>query len=246
MNLEEAVSEVGLLLNDANHDRWSIDKIMFQLNEGQKAVQSDARFLKDSETLTPTADVAAVSLNARVMDIIRVSIQRSNGKIVPLDGTSKEALDFDEPNWQNLDSGTPRKWWFEARTNTLNLVPPPDSANAITNGLIVDEIQFMATITYPSDSLFEGIGSTSPYHKSVVHYATAALWMQDATPEALAKAKFHMSGDMDSPGQYELYMKKIMRRYDNPTDVPARIKWRPQGGRLGRTGTYSKDNPMGL
>lgn len=246
MNLTTAVSEIGRYLNDPNNERWTTDAIMVKINEAQKAIQADTRMLKTTETITPVADTSSNSLNARTMDVLRVTITNSNGDKKSIDGTSKEELDYSSPNWENLESGEPATWWFDGRNNLLYLVPKPSSSWAVTNGLSVEEVQYLADITYPTGEFFEGVGATTPYHMAVVHWSVAHCWMEEGTPESLAKGKYHYSGNMDNPGQYELYIKKINKRYDNPTDVPSRIKWKPQGGRLTRTNSLNKSNPMGF
>lgn len=246
MLLSELQAEIGRLLNDPNNTRWTTDVLTKRINEAQTIVQGYTNAVKTLETLTPTANTAAVSLNAKTMDIYRVDIQRTNGDIFQLDGISRETLDFDYPNWMNLDPGEPKAWWYDATNQQLNLVPAPNSANAISNGLRVWEIRKPADLSNASDIPFDSNNQMVPYNMSIVHWVVAQCWMDDGTPEALAKARFHKSGVMtdNGAGQFEQQIMRILSRFDRPESVPETIKWQPTGGRVGATNYPTKGNPF--
>lgn len=244
MNLGELQAECGRLLSDPNNNRWSAAILTKRLNDAGSDIQSITNAIKTEEALTPTANVGAVSLDDSTINITRVSIQRSNGNIFPLDGLNREELDFRYPNWQNLDAGEPFAYWYDGSTNDLNLVPPPDSNNVIASGLSVWEVRKPSDMSNPTDIPFDSNTAMVPYHMALVHWAVAQCWMDDGTPEALAKSHFHKSGDIDHPGQYELHLKRIMQNFDSPIDVPTKILWKPQGGRLGMYGMPTKSYPF--
>ena len=242
MNLSELQQEIGRLLNDADNTRWSASILTTRINEAQTIVQGYTRALKTDDTLTPTANTQAVTLDADTMDIIRVVIQRQDGDQFQLEGTTEDDLDFDYPNWRNLDAGEPKAWFYKGSNQTLNLVPKPDANNAISNGLIVTGIHKPPSLSASSDIPFNSNNQLVPYHMSIVHWVVAQCYLDDGTPEALAKSKFHRSGAMARPGEFETQIMRILAQFDSP-QVPTRIKFRLQGGRIG---PYypSKTNPL--
>ena len=210
----------------------------------QIAVQAYTNAVKTKETLTPVAATATVSLDSDVMDIIRVDIQRTSGDWVKLRGYLRDQLDFEFPNWQQEDDGEPKLYWWDGTNQQINLVPAPDSANAISSGLRVWEVQKPADMDDSADVPFSSNAAMIPYHMAIAHWTVAQCWLDDATPEAIAKSKTHRSGVLLRPGLFELEIKKILAKFDVPEDIPARILWRPQGGRVGSSG-MSKTNPLG-
>lgn len=244
MILSSLQAEIGRLLADPNNDRWSASVLTSRINEAQTEVQGLTNAVKTKETLTPVVNTRTVALDDDVLDIIRVDITRSDGRVEELPGISREELDFRYPNWQQETNGAPRLYFYDATLNQVNLVPKPDSANAITNGLFVWESRKPADLASASDVPFDSTTTVIPYHMSIVHWVVAQCWMDDGTPEALGKAKFHKSGDIDRPGQFELQIKKINARYDKPTDIPMNILWKPTGGRIGGS-VPSKSYPLG-
>ena len=244
MTLTEIYEEVGRLLNDVGNTRWITATLLFRANQAATIIQNYANSVKITETLTPTANTAQVTLNAKTMDILRVTFVRSNGDRISKQGTSRFDLDFDFPNWENLDAGEPQTWWYDASNQQINLVPTPDSNNAITNGLEVLEVRTPAAMTTGTDVPFDSNNQMVPYHMAVVHWIVAQCWLDDGTPEALSKAQYHRSGSLDKPGQYEVHIKRLLDNFDVPEDAPTRIKWSPQGGRIGGWGP-TKSNPLG-
>jgi hypothetical protein len=247
VDLQTLQDEIGRLLGDPAHDRWPLDVLTRRINIAQTNVNSYAGALKTKETLTPTASVSAVTLNANTMDINRVDITRTDGTLFSLPGVTRENLDFDYPNWQNLEAGVPVSWWYNASTQELNLIPSPDSANAITNGLFVTEIRKPSDLVNASDIPFDSNNQIVPYHMAVVYWVVAQCWADDGTPEALAKARYFKTGVMTQggAGQYEQEVMRFIARFDRPESVPDHIKYRPTGGRAGSTNYPTHSNPFG-
>lgn len=244
MDVSAIYQECGRLLADPSNDRWSQSTLLTRINMAQTKVLAYTNAVKTKETLTPTATNPEVQLDTDVIDIIRVDIVRSDGDVFKLRGYLREQLDFDFPNWQQLDDGEPLAYWWDGTNQKINLVPAPDSANAITNGLRVWEVQNPTALTSSSDVPFGSNAAMIPYHMAIVHWVVAQCWMDDATPESLAKSKFHRSGLMDRPGQFELEIMRINAKFDTPEDIPARILWRPTGGRLSMGWGDRKANPI--
>jgi hypothetical protein len=244
MNLAGLQSEIGRLLNDPANQRWGADILTTRINLAQTEVMGYTDALKTDESLTPTANVSAVILNANTLDIWEVVITRTNGDQFPLEGMDIFDLDFTYPDWRNWDPGEPKTWYYKGSDQTLNLVPAPDSNAAFASALTVTEIRKPADISVPADIPFDSNNQLVPYHMAIVHWVVAQCWLDDGTPEALAKSQFHRSGMISKPGEYEKQIMRINSQFDSPY-VPRNIKYQKQGGRLGGVYVYSKSNPLG-
>lgn len=244
MDLQGIWEECGRLLNDPLNQRWSQTVLTTRANEAQTIVQGYTKALKTDETLTPTANTQAVTLDADTLDILRVVITRTNGDQFPLEGSTVDELDFNYGDWRNWDPGEPKTWFYDASNQTINLVPKPDSNNAITNGLVVTEIREPVAMSNASDVPFDSNNQLVPYHYAIISYVVSRCWNDDGTPEALSKSKFFRSGSMARPGEFENEIMRINSQFDNPA-VPTNIKYQLQGGRLG-SGFPTKSNPLGF
>lgn len=243
MTLQYIWSESGRLLNDPNNSRWTTTVLTERANKAQTIIQGYAKAVKTTETLTPTANTQAVALNANTLDITKVVITRSNGDQFPMEGTTVDDLDIEYPNWRNLDAGEPKTWFYDGVAQTLNLVPKPDSNNAITNGLEVEEIRKPASMAAAGDVPFDSNAEMEPYEDAIVSWVVSKCWADDGTPEALGKSKFFRSGSMAKPGEFEKELMRIYSQFNNP-QVPTHIHFQKQGGRLSGWGP-SKANPLG-
>lgn len=243
MDLSDLQAEIGRLLNDPNNSRWIPDVLTSRINEAQAIIQGYTNAVKTKETLTPVASTATVSLDSDTMDIVRVVITRSNGDKFPLEGKTREDLDFDYPNWQQWTDGEPQTYFYDATNNQINLVPAPDAANAITNGLEVWEVRKPTDLSASVDVPFDSTNTMIPYHMAIVHWVVAQCWLDDGTPEAIAKSRAHRSNSLNSPGDFETQIKRILEKFDTPEDIPTGIKYQLQGGRVGSFGP-SKSYPL--
>lgn len=245
MNVTSMYGEIGRLLGDPNNDRWPAATLLIRINLAQTKVLALTNAVKTVESLTPVAGTAAVSLDSDVIDVIRVHIKNSSSEWKKLNGIFRDQLDFEDPNWRQRTSDEPVAYTWDGTTQVLTLVPPPSSEWAQTNGLQVWEVQKPADLTAGSDTVFAANAAMIPYHMSVVHWVVAQCFMDDRTPEAFSNANKHRSGDFDRPGEFENEIKIIWKKFDAPQDIPARILWRPEGGRASKNGVYSKGNPLG-
>lgn len=246
MDLAAIEAECGRLLNDPNNQRWSPAVITTRANEAQTIINGYSNAVKTKETLTPVAGTATVSLNSNTMDITRVVVTKQNGDKWPLDGMTRIDLDFSYPNWQQWMNGEPKVFWYDATNNQINLVPAPDATNAITNGLEVWEVRKPTNLAASTDIPFDSTTTMIPYHLAIVHWVVAQCWMDDGTPEALAKSRFHKSGVLSAngAGEFEKHLMRLIARFDTPEIIPTSIKYRPQGGRVG-SDNPTKEFPLG-
>lgn len=244
MILSELWSEVGRLLNDPFNTRWTTDVITARANIGQQKIQGYTNAVKTAESLTPVAGVATLSLNAKTMDIVRATKTLTNGSIKPFEGITREELDFRYPDWKQYSNGEPLYWFYDATNQQINMVPPPDASNAISNGITIWESRKPADLSLSTDIPFDSNNQMIPYHICLVYWVAAECWMDDGTPEALGKSKFFMSGSMLSPGKYEGEISRILEEFDVPETIPETILWQPEGGRIGTWHYPSKGQPL--
>lgn len=240
-------AEIGRLLNDVNHDIWSTSVLDSRIDLAQTEINGYANAVKTKETLTPTASTAEVTVSALTIDIVRIRLTLPNGDKYPLEGMTRDELDFRYPNWENWSPGLPVAWFFDASNRNVILVPPPDTAHAISNALDVWEVRQPASLDDSTDVPFDNTSLMVPYHMAIVHWVVAQCWMDRGDPESLAKAKFHKSGILTGPGagQYEYQLMRIIEKFDRPEDIPIRVQWKPQGGRIGGWNVRSKSSPLG-
>lgn len=245
MTLEEIWAECGRLLNDPNNQRWSQSVLTTRANEATTIIQGYTNAIKTKETLTPTADDPEVSVDSNTIDIVRVRLTLPNGNKKKIEGITREELDYRYANWENFEAGEPDLWWFDATNGKINLVRKPDSAHAITNALNVWEVRKPTDLSSSSDIPFDSNTPMVPYHMAIVHWVVAQCWMDDGTQEGLSKARFHRSGILDKPGEFEIQIMRIREDFDSPEDVPSRILWKPEGGRVNSWSQRSKSAPLG-
>lgn len=245
MNLSGLEAEIGRLLGDPTNNRWSLATLLTRINLAQTEIQGLTNAIKTSETVTPVLNTRTIVLNSNTMDIIRVTKTLSDGTTIrPLDGITREELEYHYPDWQQWNAGEPLYWFYDATNQTMSLVPVPDQANAITNGINVWESRKPADLVNSTDVPFDSNTQMIPYHMAIVHWVVAHCFMDDGTQESLVKAKFHKSGSMQNPGQYELEVGRIMAEFDTPESIPSNIMFRPQGGRVGAWTSTSKSYPF--
>lgn len=245
MDRDALDAEIGRLLNDVSHDTWSTDVLHTREDLAQTEINGFTNAVKTKETLTPTASTAEVTVSALTIDITRVRLLLPNGDYKPLEGITRDELDYNYPNWENFSEGEPARWMFDASNRNIILVPKPDAAHAITSGLDVWEVRQPASLSSSSSVPFDNTSLMVPYHMAIVHWVCAQCKMDRDDQESLTKAKFHKSGLLDRPGEYEKYILQIIGQFDKPEDIPIRIQYRPQGGRVGGLSTRSKSSPLG-
>lgn len=242
MNLSQLQSEIGRLLNDPSNQRWTSDVLTTRINLAMTEIQGFSNAVRTSENLIPSSNV---DLDADTMNVVRVKKRMVNGDTFPLLGITSDELDFRYPGWAQWSAGDPLFWYYEASRQLLFLVPTPDAS--VISQITVYESRKPADLVNSTDIPFDSNNQMIPYHTSIVHWVVAQCWMDDGTPESLAKAKFHKSGDMNRPGQYELQLARIIAEFDVEEAVPSHIMFQPQGGRLGGVFNIpSKSFPLGF
>lgn len=237
-------AEISRLLNDPNNTRWSLSTIDTRLEHAQKDVQSETGAVKTIETLTPTANVAAITLSTSLLDVLFVTLTDSSSNVFPLTGTYLERLYLQRPLWKNETAGQPDSYYVDFTNNQLNLVPTPSAAWAIANAITVTEVQIPAALSLSTSVPFGGNSLMIPYHLALVYWVVYECLLDNNDAESLQKAQYFRTGNYDHPGEYEKILKKIIDRFDKPTDERGHIIWKPTGGRLGGW-PVSKSTPLG-
>lgn len=245
MQRSELEAEIGRLLGDPQHTRWSLDVIDSRLELAQQDVQALTGAVKSTETLTPTANTSEVTVDTEVIDILRVTLTESDGTVSVLEGRSREDWDFYDPNWPNLSPGKPKGYFFDASNGQIVLVPAPSATYAIADALKVWEVQIPVAMTGDSSVPFGANSWMKAYHMALVHYVVSLCFMDNGDPDSLQKARFHRSNEINAPGEYEKELKKINAKFDSPADIPERVKWQPQGARRSQVVGLSKAAPLG-
>jgi len=253
MQRSDLEAEVSRLLGDANNTRWSTSVIDSRLDAAVIDVQKYARAVKTTASYTPTANLATVTVNSGIIDILRASYTLADGTIKgPNRGfnpINRYQLDIQYPNWQNEDPGEPTRWTLDASNAQIILIPTPTAADVSANCLTLLEVR------QPTNTLSAGSASTVPFdanalmvpfHRAIIYWAVAECYRDNNDTESLNKAKYFRSDNRQAPGLYETELRQIMSLFDCPEAVPAIVTYRPQGGRLGSPGQLSKSNPLGF
>lgn len=244
MILSEIQAECGRLLGDPNNDRWSAAILLSRINLAQTEIQGYTNAVKTPENLTVVAATRTVSVDSDTMNIVRAVKNMPDGSIKPFNGITRDELDYLYPDWQQWQSGEPLYWFFDATNQQMNLIPIPDSNFATSGSLTIWGSLKPADLVDSTDVPFDNNTAMIHYHMSIVHWVVAHCFMDDGTDASLKKSKFHRSGSMLNPGQYEQELGRIMAEFDVEEAIPSRILWRPQGDRVGSLGFPSKSNPI--
>lgn len=238
-------SECGRILGDPNHDRWSTDILTTRANQAQREIQAYTNAVKTEANFTTTSGTAYVQLSTTTLDVLRVTKIFTDGSIRPLDGTTREELDFLYPDWNQWQSGEPLYWYFDTINGATNarlyMVPAPD-ANVPT--LTVTYSRLPTDMSLSTDTAFDGNLLMSVHYWVIIHWVVGQCFMDDGTPEALTKSKFHRSGNMLNPGEYEKGLGRIMSQFDNASGAQSHILFRPKGGRTTNWYVPNKSNPL--
>lgn len=243
MNRGSIYDEIGWMLGDPNHTRWPTSTLYTRVQSAQEAITLLTKCIQTKDTLTPGSGIRQ-SVDPDTMDILRVTLTDSNGDIRQIPGMSLQDLDFYRPNWRNEAAGRPEVWAWDASAYSIYLIPRADSDNRVTDGLNIYGVHRPATMSTDADFPFDASTHMIPYHMVIPHYVVAHCLMDNGDPASLAQSRFHMSHDMNRPGEVERYIKMINATFDSPTDIPAQIKWAPQGGLLGGGKWPTKSNPL--
>lgn len=232
MILSAIWAECGRLLNDPSNVRWTTDVLTSRINSAQAEILSHSNSPKSSAFLTPISGQQFIALSSVPMQIIRITKTKTDGTIVPFPPITRQELDFRFPDWQNWSRGEPLYWFYDESLTAIYLAPTPDADNAITNGLKMTSLNVPSNVVSATDVPFDSSTGMIPFHMAIVHWVASYCWMDNADPESLAKSKFHRSGDIAHPGQYELQIKRIISKFDSVEAYDIRIMTKKQGGRV--------------
>lgn len=233
-------SEIGRLLGDPNHTRWTTTVIDSRIDLACTDIQVWTNAVKTTENLAATAGVAYVTVDSSVIDILSVTLTLSDGTVKPLRGYFRFQLDVLRPNWQNESQAEPDAWYFDASNRLLYLLSTPGQAYTVN----VVEVQNPTSLSSAASVPFSSNALMVPYHMAIAYWVTAQCLKDNDDPESLQKARFFSSGALDKPGEYEREIKKILMKFDLPEAIPGRIAIVKQGGRVGSGSVPSKTYPF--
>ncbi len=250
MNRSDLEEEIGKLLGDKDHTRWSTTTIDTRLDAAELDVQKWTNAVKTATSYTPVASTAEVTVSANIIDILRATYTLSDGTVKGekngFKPISRWELDFSRPNWQNEVAGEPECWTFDASTRQVILIPKPDTS--VSNALTLLEVR------QPTTPLSQGTSSSQPFdsnalmvpfHRALAYWVVSECLKDNQDSESLQKSRYFRSNDLQRPGEYEKEIKQILMKFDVPEAIPARVLYQPQGGRISGTGLARKENPLG-
>lgn len=245
MNLVQIEDEIGRLLGDPNHERWILSTLLTRINQAQIEVQSYTNAIKQLVSYTPVAGQNYITLSSDILTVISATKTFSDGSTRPLPLITIQELDYLYPDFRQWTSGEPLYAYLDGTYQKLYLVPTPDATFAATsNAIKTYESQMPTDLVNSADIPFDAFTPMIPYHMSIVHWVVAKCFQDDGTPEALAKSRFHKSGQILHPGEYEKELGRILAEFDIAEQVPSRIMFKPAGGRVGSWWIPSKSNPL--
>lgn len=245
MNLLEIEDECGRLLSDPNHDRWPLSTLLIRINQAQTEIQSYTNAIKQSVSYNPTASVNYITLSSDLLTVLSATKTLTNGNVLPLPLITIQELNYLYPDFRQWTTGEPLYCYLDGTYQKLYLVPAPDAIFASTVGAIgTYESQVPTALVNSTDIPFDSFVPMVPFHYSIIHWVVAVCWEDDATPEALGKSRFHKSGNLLNPGEYEKELGRILAEFDIAEQASSRILFRPQGGRIGTWAFPSKSSPL--
>lgn len=216
-------------------------------------VQKWTNAVKTTTSYTPTVNASGVIVGDTVIDILRATFTLPDGTVrvegAGFNPINRYQLDFERPNWPNESPGEPVLWTFDASTKQIILIPPPDAAHAaVVGALKALEVRQPTALSAGSSASvpFDSNALMVPYHRALVYWTVSECLKDNNDADSLSKAKYFRSNDLDKPGEYEKEIKQILMKFDVPEAIPAKVQWKPTGGRLGSPGQLSKSNPLGF
>lgn len=245
MNVSQLYAEIGRLCNDPNNTRWPVATLLIRLNLAQNDVQIKTSAVKTVEQIALVAGTAKyTSANTNILDILRATLTDTAANITELKEYTLSELYYRRPNWPNEAAGQPDCFFFDYTLDQFTLVAPPNSTFAGANAFTITEVLTPTVLALTTDVPFGANNQMIPYHLALAYWVVAQNLLDNNDTESLQKAQTYRTGNLDHPGEYEKILIEINQLFDTPTDIKARILWKPQGGRLGGW-PVSKSTPLG-
>ncbi len=160
--LSEIQTLVGSLANDPNHDRYSLTDIGTELDNTQNTWNLEAKLIKDTVSLTLTANVRQYLLSS--LTGTPISFPRTTLKGIDLAKRSKSYFDHIAGRDWTQDIGTPTDFYVEATDPDnlyISLYPSPQSGD-VDQPLVVEYIKAHTPMSASTDVPFMS-GATSNY-----------------------------------------------------------------------------------
>jgi hypothetical protein len=183
---------IGDLVNDPNHDRYSISQINLELDNIQDEWNVRAKIIKDTVTLTVvdgTRQYAMSSLTGRP-----ISFTRATHKGLELQKKDKSFLDLYSGSDWTAELGTPKYYIIEATdpdNQYVTLFPTPGAGDAGAY-LVVEYVKQHTSMTVDSDTPFMS-GTTvqylmRPYDFGIAYGVASKLLLRDPSQQNAAKS----------------------------------------------------------
>ena len=200
MTLSDLQTLIGSLTSDPNHDRYSLTYINTELDNTQNQWNQEIKIIKETTTLTITANVRQFLLS--LITGTPLEISRVTHKGLDLKKRSKAYFDLYNNDWTQ-DIGTPIEFCVEATDPAnlyLTLHPTPQSGDIGAN-LVVEAIIAHTPMVASTDVPFL-LGTSSNYllrpFDFYLAYSTAArLLARDASSVNQAKAQEYLKLSAD-------------------------------------------------
>ncbi len=200
MQLSELQTLCGSLLNDPNHDRYSLTDINTEIDNTESQWNQEIKIIKETTTLT-VVDGSRQYLLTLISGTL-LAEGRVTHKGLDLEKRSKAYFDLYGNDWTQ-DIGTPREFCIEATDPSnlyLTLHPTPQSGDIGAN-LVVESIIAHTPMSASTDVPFM-LGALSnyllrPFDFYLAYSASARLLARDPSAQNQAKSGEYLkiSGD---------------------------------------------------
>lgn len=190
MTLSDLQTLIGSLTSDPNHDRYSLSDVNTELDNSQNTWNLEAKIIKDTVSITLTANVRQYALSG--LTGTPISFPRTTHKGIDLEKRSKSY--FDHISWRDwsADLGTPTEFFIEATdpaVQFLTVHPTPQSGD-VDAPLVSEYIKAHTSMSAASDVPFMS-GTESnyllrPFDWGLGYSASSRLLLRDPN-EANAK-----------------------------------------------------------
>lgn len=192
MQLSDLQSLIASLVNDPNHDRYSLSDINTELDNTQDTWNLEAKIIKGTTTITVVANTYQYALTT--LTGTPIAFPRVTHKGIDLSKRSKAYFDhLSQRDWTQ-DIGTPTEFFIEATDpNSLyiSLHPMPQSGDIGAN-LVVEYIKRHTPMAASTDVPFTSVATANyllrPFDWGLAYSVAAKLLLRDPSPVNASKS----------------------------------------------------------